>query len=58
MTKLTPPAQLKGWQLIIRCIHQRGPDQQACLSELAARGLWLSPDQKAQAGLIPAQGGR
>ena len=50
-TVLTTPDKLKSWQLIIRCIHQRGADQEDCLKELAARGLWLSAEQKAQAGL-------
>lgn len=50
---LTPPAKLKSWALIIRCIHQRGEDQTACLAELTARGLWLAPEQRQQAGLPP-----
>jgi hypothetical protein len=48
---LVPADKLKSWQLIIRCIHQRGADQARCLVELGARGLWLNDEQKAQAGL-------
>jgi hypothetical protein len=48
---LTAPERLKDYALIIRCIHQRGDDQERCLKELGRRGLWLSADQKAQAGL-------
>lgn len=49
--RLTPPEALKDWQLIIRCIHQRGEDQAACLVELSRRGLWLSDEQRRQADL-------
>ena len=52
---LTPASKLKSYQLIIRCIHQRGEDQAACLIELRRRGLWLSPEQRAHAGLSDAQ---
>ena len=52
MTALVPPGELKDWALLIRCIHQRGADQEACLAELSRRGLWLSPEQKEQAGLV------
>jgi hypothetical protein len=51
MTRLVDPFYLKDWALIIRCIWQRGEDQERCLEELDRWGLWLSDDQKAQAGL-------
>lgn len=51
MTALVDPFYLQDWALLIRCIHQRGDDQARCLVELDRRGLWLSPDQRAQAGL-------
>jgi hypothetical protein len=38
--------------IIIRAIHERGPTQDAALAELRERGLWLSQDQKRQAGLL------
>lgn len=37
--------------VIIRAIHERGESQRQALEELKARGLWLSDDQKRQAGL-------
>lgn len=51
MTRLTDPFYLEDWALIIRCTWQRGEDQERCLKELDRRGLWLSDDQRAQAGL-------
>ena len=51
MTRLVDPFYLKDWALLIRCVWQRGADQERCLKELGRRGLWLSADQKAQAGL-------
>jgi hypothetical protein len=52
MVKLTDPEKLPAFALIIRCIHQRGPDQERCLTELGKRGLWLSDTQKKEAGLV------
>ena len=52
MTRLTSPARLPNYAVIIRSIHQRGDDQTACLAELACRGLWLTTEQKRQAGLL------
>ena len=37
--------------VIINAIHERGVRQQEALEELRARGLWLSSEQKSQAGL-------
>jgi hypothetical protein len=48
---LVKPRRLASWCLIIRCIHQRGEDQRNCLAELSRRGLWLTEEQKIQAGL-------
>jgi hypothetical protein len=48
---LVRPAKLLSYQVIIRAIHQRGEDQANCLAELARRGLWLTDDQRIQAGL-------
>jgi hypothetical protein len=53
-TKLVPPGELRAFELITRCIWQRGEDQTACLAELERRGLWLSDEQKQEAGLVPA----
>lgn len=39
--------------IIIRAIHERGPNQDQALSALKARGLWLTDEQKQQAGLSP-----
>lgn len=38
--------------VIINAIHERGVRQQEALKELSKRGLWLSDEQKKQAGLI------
>lgn len=51
MSRLAHPSALRDWELIIRCIWQRGEDQERCLKELKARGLWLSSEQRPQAGL-------
>lgn len=48
---LVRPEKLKSWALIIRAIHQRGEDQANALAELDRRGLWLTEEQKVQAGL-------
>lgn len=37
--------------VIIRCIHDRGETQRLALVELNRRGLWLSDEQRVQAGL-------
>ena len=37
--------------LIIRAIHERGEVQRAALCEMGRRGLWLSEQQRKQAGL-------
>jgi hypothetical protein len=44
-------SKLHAFAVIIRAIHERGASQAAALAELNARGLWLSAEQKAQAGL-------
>lgn len=43
--------KLPSFAVIIQAIHERGATQQAALRELAKRGLWLSADQKKEAGL-------
>ena len=40
--------KLPNYAIIIRCIHERGSDQEAAMRELSRRGLWLSPEQKRQ----------
>jgi len=40
-----------SYMVIIQAIHERGEVQTAMLAELNRRGLWLSTEQKAQAGL-------
>lgn len=49
-TELTPVAEIPAYAVIIRCCWERGVNQQEALAELNRRGLWLSPDQKRQAG--------
>jgi hypothetical protein len=44
-------AKAPHFVVIIRAIHERGASQSQALAELAARGLWLSPEQRQQAGL-------
>lgn len=48
------PTRFDGSQnfvVIINAIHERGEKQQEALAELNKRGLWLSDEQKVQAGL-------
>lgn len=47
MARKTGPA----YQVIIRAIHSRGEAQRKALDEMKRRGLWLSKEQKVQAGL-------
>lgn len=42
----------EDYVVIINAIHERGPRQQQALEELNRRGLWLSDEQKRQAGLL------
>lgn len=42
----------QAFAVIIRAIHTRGAEQKAALRELNRRGLWLSDEQKVQAGLV------
>lgn len=44
---------LADYAIIIRCIHDQQTAQVSALSELNRRGLWLSPEQRKQAGLLP-----
>lgn len=41
----------QSFALIIRAVHMRGAEQKAALREMRLRGLWLSEEQKQQAGL-------
>lgn len=52
-TKLTPVREVKNFVVIIRAIHERGTNQAEALDELKRRGLWLSSEQREQAGLAP-----
>ncbi len=51
MTILTPVREIPSYAVIIRCIHCRGQTQRDALEELDRRRLWLSEEQKIQAGL-------
>lgn len=42
---------MPSYAVIIRAIHERGESQKQALAELDRRGLWLSPEQRRQAGL-------
>jgi len=44
--------EIPTYAVIIRCIHCRGTDQAQALAELAARGCWLTEDQKREAGIL------
>jgi hypothetical protein len=52
-SKLAAVDRIPAYAVIIRAIHERGPNQAAALLELERRGLWLSTDQKKQAGVTP-----
>lgn len=41
----------RDFELIIRATHERGERQRIALREMGKRGLWLSAEQKQQAGL-------
>jgi hypothetical protein len=43
--------KLQSYCVIIQAIHERGATQKAALRELNMRGLWLSAEQKQQAGV-------
>lgn len=45
--------KLPSYAVIIQSIHERGETQRIALAELSSRGLWLAPDQRKQAGLLP-----
>lgn len=44
--------------LIIMAVHERGETQELALREMRRRGLWLSAEQKQQAGLLPPDCGQ
>lgn len=48
---LKPARNIPHYAVIIRCLHCKGNDQREALDELARRGLWLTAEMKAQAGL-------
>lgn len=50
-TKLTPIQNVPAYVVIIRCIHERGENQREALAELDRRRLWLTKEQRVQAGL-------
>ena len=45
--------QISSAAVIIRCTWERGAIQAEALAELRRRGLWLSPEQRIQAGIDP-----
>lgn len=51
VVKLTPVREIKDFAVIIRCIHCRGEAQTEALIELDRRRMWLTDEQKLQAGL-------
>lgn len=57
-TVLTPVADIPAFAVIIRAIHERGPEQAAAIRELFRRRLWLAPDQIAATGLAPEEYGQ
>jgi hypothetical protein len=42
----------ENFVVIINAVHERGERQEEALRELTKRGLWLSDEQKVQAGLV------
>lgn len=48
--------RLPDWQLVLRCLYERGDRQARSLREMDRRGLRLSASQRAQAGLSPVRG--
>lgn len=43
--------RIPAWCVITRAIWERGRNQRNALKELDRRGLWLSVEQRQQAGL-------
>jgi hypothetical protein len=56
MTKPRPVQAIESYAVIIRAIHERGQTQAEALAELTRRGLWLTTDQRRQAGLSDREG--
>lgn len=50
-TKLEPVEAIPAYAVIIRATWERGETQREALAELDRRGLWLSAEQRKQAGL-------
>lgn len=48
---LKPIRQIPSYAVILRCCWCRGEEQAEALEELDRRRLWLTEDQKVQAGL-------
>lgn len=48
--ELDPVTEIENYAVIIRCCWCRGEEQAEAMRELDRRRLWLSPDQKRQAG--------
>lgn len=49
--RLLSVRHIPSYAVILRCIHERGRTQRSALRELDRRGLWLTADQRQQAGL-------
>ena len=49
--KLKPVSEIPDFAVIIRCTWERGEIQREALAELERRRLWLSKEQKEQAGI-------
>ena len=54
-SKLEPVRDIPACAVIIQAIHARGPVQQEALAELARRRLWLTLEQKREAGFTVLQ---
>lgn len=57
MTRLTPVRSIPDYAVIIRAIHERGRTQEEALAELDRRRLWLTREQREQAGLLDPSAG-
>jgi hypothetical protein len=51
VTKLKPISEIENSAVLIRAIYEHGPHQLEAVAELNRRGLWLTDEQKRQAGL-------
>ena len=51
---LLPVRSLPSYAVLLRAVWERGPTQAEALAEIRRRGIWLTPQQRRDAGLSDA----